>query len=58
MPQGAPSHYKNPANLSENMKCIDLAHSYDSAILYWPNNKKGVEHINYLIKRQPVHRKL
>jgi kynurenine formamidase len=28
-----------------NLKWIDLSHSYDSATLYWPNNKKGFEHI-------------
>ena len=26
-------------------KWIDLSHSYDNATLYWPNNKKGFEHI-------------
>jgi len=36
---------EQPKQLSlENMRWIDLTHSFDSATLYWPNNKTGFEH--------------
>ena len=36
----------NNADVSLNdLRWIDLSHPYDSATLYWPNNKKGFEHI-------------
>ena len=28
----------------ENLRWIDLTHSFDSSTLYWPNNKTGFEH--------------
>ncbi|MGR8998216.1 MAG: cyclase family protein [Gammaproteobacteria bacterium] len=39
------SQDKNPDVSFNAAKWIDLGHSFDSATLYWPNNKKGFEHI-------------
>jgi kynurenine formamidase len=33
---------------------IDLSHRYDHATLYWPNNKKGFEHITEAEGRTPL----
>ena len=39
------SLHTNPVVSFNDLKWIDLGHSYDSATLYWPNNRKGFEHI-------------
>lgn len=39
------AQHSNPAVLFDDQKWIDLSHSYDSATLYWPNNRKGFEHV-------------
>lgn len=34
-----------PFGSANEIHWIDLSHRYDSATLYWPNNKRGFEHI-------------
>ncbi len=34
-----------PKDLSDNLHWVDLSHSFDHSTLYWPNNKKGFEHV-------------
>lgn len=39
------SQCKDPVASLNDLSWIDLSHSYDSSTLYWPNNRKGFEHI-------------
>lgn len=48
------SQHQNPIASLNDLTWIDLAHSYDSSTLYWPNNAKGFEHFTEAEGKTPA----
>ncbi|MGZ8094760.1 MAG: cyclase family protein [Methylosarcina sp.] len=48
------SRMTQPIGPENDIRWIDLSHSYDNATLYWPNNKKGFEHITEAEGKTPL----
>lgn len=48
------SQHQDPIASLNDLNWIDLAHSYDSSTLYWPNNAKGFEHFTEAEGKTPA----